>query len=268
MRLLECQNDGSFHLTPDLPYEELPPYAILSHTWGQDNEEVTFEDMIEGPSEGKPGHDKIKFCGEQAAKDGLRYFWVDSCCIKKSSDSELSESINSMFRWYGRASKCYVYLSDVSTRKRKERDQISQKTWEPAFRESKWFTRGWTLQELLAPVSVEFFSKEHIRLGDKQSLEEEIHEIAGIPISALRGRCLPEFTIRERMSWAAKRNTKREEDQIYSLLGIFDIHMPLIYGEGLFSARRRLHKEIDETLSSKSSFLLPDLFGMEPLSQL
>jgi hypothetical protein len=261
MRLLERQNDGRFYLTANLLDDDLPPYAILSHTWGQDSEEVTFEDMVEGSGRGKAGYDKIKFCGEQAAKDGLQYFWVDSCCIKKSSDAELSEAINSMFRWYSCAAKCYVYLSDVSTRKRKERDQTLQNTWEPAFRESKWYTRGWTLQELLAPASVEFFSEEHTRLGDKQSLEQQIHEITGIPISAIRGRALTEFTVDERMSWAAKRKTRREEDKFYSLLGIFGTHMPLIYGEGMNSAHRRLLKEIHEALNSKSLVYHQNVFN-------
>jgi hypothetical protein len=260
MRLLECQNDGRFRLTDDLRDNELPPYAILSHTWGQDCEEVTFEDMINDSGRDKAGRDKIKFCAEQAAKDGLRYIWVDSCCIKKSSDSELSEAINSMFRWYRRAAKCYVYLSDVSTRKRKEMDHLSQKPWEPAFRSSRWFTRGWTLQELLAPASVEFFSKEQEQLGDKQSLKVQIHEITGIPISALRGRPLSDFSIGERMSWAAKRNAKREEDMAYSLLGVFDTHMPLIYGEGMNNARRRLLKEIGQASTGKSLLSPPDCF--------
>lgn len=253
MRLLKLQNDGHFRLTDDLLDNELPPYAILSHTWGQDCEEVTFEDLMKNSGPGKAGHDKIKFCAKQADKDGLRFFWVDTCCVKKSSDSELSQAINSMFRWYRRAARCYVYLSDVSTHKRKERDQILQNTWESAFRESRWFTRGWTLQELLAPVSVEFFSKEHERLGDKKSLRQEIHETTGIPISALDGRPLVDFSIEERMSWAAKRNTKREEDKTYSLMGIFGVHMPTIYGEGMDSARRRLWREIREAPPSKSS---------------
>jgi hypothetical protein len=254
MRLLDCQNDDRFCLTDDLSDNELPPYAILSHTWGQDYEEVTFENMVNGTGQDKAGRGKIKFCADQAAKDGLRYIWVDSCCIKKSSDTELTRAINSMFRWYRRAAKCYVYLSDVSTRKRKERDQLSQKTWALAFRESRWFTRGWTLQELLAPASVEFFSKEHERLGDKQSLRQEIHEITGIPISAFTGKPLAEFSNEVRMSWAEKRNTKVEEDRAYSLLGIFGVYIPLIYGEGIESAHRRLLKEIREASTSKSSF--------------
>lgn len=117
---------------------------------------------MEGSGQGKTGYKKIKFCGDQAARDDFKYFWVDSCCIKKSSDAELSESINSIFRWYQRAEKCYVYLSDVSIeeRKRKRGDQNSQNTSEAALRESRWFTCNWTLQELLAPVLVEFFSRE------------------------------------------------------------------------------------------------------------
>ena len=253
MRLLDCQNDDRFCVTDDLSDNELPPYAILSHTWGQDHEEVTFEDMVNDSGQDKAGRGKIKFCADQAAKDGLRYVWVDSCCIKKSSDTELTKAINSMFRWYRRAAKCYVYLSDVSTRKRKERDQVLQNTWALAFRESRWFTRGWTLQELLAPASVEFFSKEHERLGDKQSLRQEIHEITEIPISALTGKPLTEFSNEVRMSWAEKRNTKVEEDRAYSLLGIFGVHIPLIYGEGMQNARRRLLKEIAEASTSKSS---------------
>jgi hypothetical protein len=253
MRLLHCQNDDRFCLTEDLSDNELPPYAILSHTWGQDYEEVTFEDMINDTGQDKAGRGKIKFCAEQAAKDGLQYIWVDSCCIKKSSAAELTKAINSMFRWYRRAAKCYVYLSDVSTRKRKERDQNLQHTWALAFRESRWFSRCWTLSELLAPASVEFFSREHDRLGDKQSLRQEIHEITEIPISALAGKPLAEFSNEVRMSWAEKRNTKVEEDMAYSLLGIFGVHIPLIYGEGMQNARRRLLKEIGEASTSKSS---------------
>src|SRR5436305_9191660 len=217
MRLLERQNEGDLRLTANVLDRGLPRYAILSHTWGDDSEEVSYEDLVEGSGQNKVGYRKIQFCAEQAARDGLRYFWVDSCCIKKSSDPELSEAINSMFRWYRGAAKCYVYLSDVSTLKRKERDQSLQNTWESAFRGSRWFTRGWTLQELLAPMSVEFFSREATRLGDKQSLEQQIHEITGIPVSALQGRPLSDFTVDERMFWAAKRETKREEDKAYSL---------------------------------------------------
>jgi hypothetical protein len=143
MRLLNLQPNGGFYLTEKLLDDAIPRYAILSHTW--ENEEVIFEDVVDGLDRdklrGKGGYKKIEFCGTQAAVDGLQYFWVDSCCIKKSSDSELSESLNSMFRWYQHAEKCYVYLSDVSTTKRKRGSEDGQDTWKQALRESRWFTR-------------------------------------------------------------------------------------------------------------------------------
>ncbi len=137
MRFLEYRSDCSFHLTDRFLNDDLPPYAILSHTWGKESEEVIFEDMVSGSGRLKVGYKKLRFCGEQAKKDGFRYFWVDSCCIKKSSDSELSESINCMFRWYQRAAKCYVYLWDVSITKRKREDEKAQDTWEQAFQQSR-----------------------------------------------------------------------------------------------------------------------------------
>jgi len=187
--------------------------AILSHTWGADDEEVTFIDLAEGAGKNKTGYGKIQFCGEQAASDDLRYFWMDTCCIDKSNNTELSEAITSMFRWYRDAAKCYVYLSDVSIGSSSENDQFSQSKWESAFRESRWFTRGWTLQELIAPASVEFFSREGERLGDKKSLERQIHEITEIPVQALQGSSLSDFSVKERMTWAEKRKTKRKEDK-------------------------------------------------------
>jgi hypothetical protein len=258
MRLLKLQDDGEFSLIEFIG-DNIPRYAILSHTWGADGEEVTFKDLMKGTGKSKAGYQKIRFCGEQAATDDLQYFWVDTCCIDKSSSAELSEAINSMFRWYHDAGKCYVYLSDVSIRGSIKNDQFSQWTWEPAFQKSRWFTRGWTLQELIAPASVEFFSVEGERLGDKKLLERQIHEITGITAQALQGDPLSHFSVNERMSWAAKRETKREEDAAYSLLGIFDIHMPLIYGEGRKKALVRLHKEIEESLKDKSPALPPAL---------
>jgi hypothetical protein len=119
--------------------------------------------------------------------------------------------------------------------------------WKPAFKKSRWFTRGWTLQELVASTCVEFFSKEGERLGDKNSLGKEVHEITGIPVRALQGSPLSQFSIDERISWAKRRETKREEDAAYSLIGIFDIHMPPLYGEGREKAFIRLQKEIKDS---------------------
>jgi hypothetical protein len=246
MRLLQRSETGEFSLTEDLVGDDpTPRYAILSHTWGLDTEEVTFEDMINGTGEKKPGYEKIRFCGEQARQDGLRYFWIDTCCINKANYAELSHAINSMYRWYHNAIRCYVYLSDVSTRKKK-RDEGLRDTWESDFRRSRWFTRGWTLQELLAPISVEFFSHECKRLGDKSSLTQLIHNITGIPKSALQGTRLSQFSVNERFSWIERRKTKVEEDKAYSLLGIFDVRIPLRYGEGTASAFKRLEEEIDK----------------------
>jgi hypothetical protein len=156
-----------------------------------------------------------------------------------------------MFRWYRNAAKCYVYLSDVSITKRKASSQLSEFTWEPAFLASRWFTRGWTLQELIAPSSVEFFSQEGKRLGDKRTLERQVHEITGIAVSALQGAPLSQFGVDERLQWGKNRQTMRKEDKAYSLLGIFDVHIPLIYGEGEDNALTRLQEEIDKPSKGK-----------------
>ena len=240
MRLLERHNE-EFRLTDDLLDNEIPPYVILSHTWGRRGDEVNFQDVVKGTGRHKAGYEKIKFCGEQAARDGLQYFWVDSCCIDKSSSAELQEAILSMFRWYQRATKCYVYLADVNAI-----DQHDQWNWEQDFRGSRWFTRGWTLQELLAPRTVEFFSQEGRLLGNKENLERLIQEITGIAIGALRGMPMSQFEINDRFSWARTRHTKRAEDEAYSLLGIFGVSMPIMYGEGRANAFNRLKKEINE----------------------
>ena len=245
MRLLRLEKDGGFSLA-EYVGKSIPPYAILSHTWGLDHEEFTFKDLTAGIplDKSKAGYRKLTFCGMQAAKDNLEWFWIDTCCIDKSSSAELSEAINSMFSWYSKSAKCYVYLSDVSITGFTNNDQ--------SFESSRWFTRGWTLQELLAPTSTQFFSMEGDFLGDKGSLMQAITNITGVPVEALQGSPLTQFNVEERMSWARNRETKREEDMAYSLLGIFDIHMPLIYGEGQPKAFRRLEKEIEESLTDQS----------------
>jgi hypothetical protein len=253
MRLLEYNDEGEFRLI-DTFSDETPQYAILSHTW--EVEEVTFRDLVDGTGQGKAGYRKIQFCGEQARRDGLQYFWVDTCCIDKSNSTELAKAINSMFRWYQNAAKCYAYLSDVWARKRKASDRFSEYTWESAFLGSRWFTRGWTLQELLAPRSVEFFSQEGKRLGDKRSLERQVHQRTGIAVSALQGTHLSQFGVDERLLWAENRQTTCEEDEAYSLLGIFNVFMPLIYGEGKEHALLRLREEIDKPLKGERRTLL------------
>ncbi|KAM3065727.1 hypothetical protein ACMFMG_010047 [Clarireedia jacksonii] len=242
MRLLELKDNGDVGLTKDI-LNDVQPYAILSHTWGGDDDEVTFQDMTEGTGKAKFGYRKIRFCIEQAARDGLRYCWVDTCCINKADSTELAEAINSMFRWYRNAVKCYVYLSDISTNGQGPSNIILD-SWELAFRSSRWFTRGWTLQELIAPPEVVFYCFNGHFLGNKTSLEQQIHEITGIAPRALRGAPLSEFNLDTRLLWAKKRQTTRQEDKIYSLLGIFDVYMPLIYGEGRKNALRRLLESI------------------------
>src|SRR6202044_2568952 len=137
MRLLELKNNGEFSLTKDL-IDNIPPYAILSHTWGEDNEEVTFQDLAQGVGKSKAGYRKIRFCEDQATRAGLQYVWVDTCCIDKSNNTELSEAINSMFRWYSSATRCYVYLSDVSSPKFDTDDELNELPFESAFRASRW----------------------------------------------------------------------------------------------------------------------------------
>ncbi|KAL5330793.1 hypothetical protein ACEPPN_000316 [Leptodophora sp. 'Broadleaf-Isolate-01'] len=193
MRLLHYHGDGDFSLA-EFFKSAIPKYAILSHTWEAD--EVTFEDLQNGTGTKKGGYQKIRFCAEQAKRDGLQYFWVDTCCIDKSNSAELAEAINSMFRWYHLSTKCYVYLPDVSSTS----VNVEDLALEFQFRQSRWFTRGWTLQELLAPASVEFFCRESKRISSKSSLEQQIHEITGIPRSALQGASLSQFTDKERFS--------------------------------------------------------------------
>ncbi|KAL6155796.1 hypothetical protein ACJQWK_05013 [Exserohilum turcicum] len=241
MRLLHIASDGALRWTRDIIRSEgIPPYAILSHTW-KDGEEVTFEDLKNlDNSQGfntksKEGYQKLLFCGRQAQMDGLEYFWVDTCCIDKANSSELHEAINSMFCWYQNARKCYVFLSDLEI-------NSLDGDGESLFRQSRWFRRGWTLQELLAPSSVEFFSKNGARLGDKETLKQIIHEITEIPMNALLGSGLSDFSVAERFAWTKNRETTREEDRAYCLFGIFGIHLPLIYGEGEENALKRLRR--------------------------
>jgi hypothetical protein len=236
MRLLRLEEDGGYRLEEYFG-SGIPPYAILSHTWGADHDEVTFKDLQEDTGTEKAGRGKLAFCASRAAQDDLRFFWVDTCCIDKSSSAELSEAINSMFAWYRNSAKCYVYLSDVATS-----SFINEETLQP----SRWFTRGWTLQELLAPRVVEFFSRDGTLIGNKSSpaIQLQITRISGISLQGLQGVPLSDISVKERMSWAKQRNTTREEDMAYCLLGIFDVHMPPIYGEGQEKALKRLQSEI------------------------
>jgi hypothetical protein len=259
MRLLSRTVKDDFELTT-FNDESLPRYAILSHTWIE-GQEVTYDELVAGTRKEKTGYNKLRFCGERAAKDNIQYFWVDTCCINKATNDELSTAINSMFRWYQRAAKCYVFLSDVELPHDVPDPQLYHITWKDAFRRSRWFTRGWTLQELVAPPSVEFFSKEGKALGNKISLERDIHEVTQIPIQALRESRLSAFSVDERMSWVVKRKTTIKEDKAYCLLGIFGVFIPLIYGEGEEHAFLRLQEVVQRRQENRGIESLYDLPG-------
>jgi tetratricopeptide (TPR) repeat protein len=248
MRLLHSDALGRLILT-DFRGKPIPPYAILSHRWS--DSETLIEDISNGNyKEKEDGYRKLKFCAEQAAQDGLQYFWIDTCCIDRWDNNERSKAINSMFQWYRNAVRCYVFLSDVSLSAVTEMAVCSD--WEASFRASDWFTRGWTLQELIAPVSVEFFSREGQRIGDKASLDQLLHEITDIPLAALRNCPLDQFSTSERRRWVENRRTTEEEDIVYCLLGLLGVSMPATYGEGMESALRRLQAEVEETGNAPS----------------
>jgi tetratricopeptide (TPR) repeat protein len=248
MRLLHFDHFGRLAST-DFYGKPAPPYAILSHRW--EESEILFEDIASGTyKKKKDGYRKLAFCAKQAAKDQLQYFWIDTCCIKRWDKLERSRAINSMFRWYSNAAKCYVFLSGVSVPT--AIDTLQRRDWEISFRTSDWFKRGWTLQELIAPTSVEFFTYEGQWLGNKSSLEQLVHEITNIPLAVLRNLPLDQFTQRERMHWADDRRTTEEEDIVYCLLGIVGVTMQVNYGEGRDKAWRRLKSEVEATSSTPS----------------
>jgi len=231
---------------------KLPPYAILSHTWG--DREVLFQ-HIEAASHHesnteKRSWSKIRNACQKACQNQpqLEYIWVDTCCINKDSSAELSEAINSMYPWYETATICYAYLEDV--------EDAGQRTTplEDSLKKARWFTRGWTLQELIAPASVVFFSAGWEAIGTKNSLREIISSITGVDISVLlKPQLLPTMSVARRMSWAANRETTRTEDIAYCLMGIFDVNMPLLYGEGN-KAFIRLQEEIIKDSEDQSLF--------------
>ena len=212
-----------------------PPYAILSHRW-QDGE-VSLQEMQNGTAATKPGYSKIVETCAQARRDNLAYAWVDTCCIDKTSSAELSEAINSMYRWYREAKICYAFLVDVVE------DDVRTGAGATAFKGSAWFTRGWTLQELLAPADLEFFNSSWAKIGTKESLSFAIAATTGIDLNALRGGNLAAFSVAQRMSWAARRTTTIKEDMAYCLFGLFGVNMPMLYGEGE-RAFIRLQEEI------------------------
>ncbi|KNB04411.1 hypothetical protein FOXG_19287 [Fusarium oxysporum f. sp. lycopersici 4287] len=226
--------------------EEIPPYAILSHTWT--NEEVSFRDIMSVDTGTNlatmAGWFKIKNACRLTLSFGLSYVWIDTCCIDKSSSAELQEAINSMFKWYELANICFAYLADVSVY-----EDIRMKG--SSFRHCRWFKRGRTLQELLAPIEVAFYDQDWRPISTRGQTKDLIEVITGIrPLYLSRlprderiYETLSRASVAERMSWMAKRETTRPEDLAYCLLGLFDINMPMLYGEGS-KAFQRLQEEI------------------------
>ncbi|KAB8202362.1 heterokaryon incompatibility protein-domain-containing protein [Aspergillus parasiticus] len=252
MRLLRTRTIELVEFPPD----RIPPYAILSHTWGE--EEVLFTDMQHHRGQTKSSWPKVQGACAQARADGFDYVWIDTCCIDKSSSAELSEAINSMFTWYANAEVCYAYLSDVTMREGHSGAEVNT----AEFEQSRWFTRGWTLQELLAPSEVVFFSRDWVRFGERSSLANWLMDITRIDEAVLRNkvrlleRSRPLFqrSIAQRMSWAARRQTTRPEDMAYCLVGIFSVNMPMLYGEGGKKAFLRLQEEIMKQSDDQTIF--------------
>lgn len=194
---------------------EIPQYAILSHTW--EAEEISFQEMTNPTDETplKRGYKKIVSACLQADKDEHEWIWIDTCCIDKTSSAELSEAINSMWRYYKRAAVCYVYLQDVKS------EDVSEWWWHAIPRHAvKWFSRGWTLQELIAPPAVQFYTNEWRKFGSRIMQADHIEALTGVPKDVLSGRASHlDYSIAQRMSWASQRQTTRVEDQAYCLLG-------------------------------------------------
>jgi hypothetical protein len=252
----------------DFSARQKPPYAILSYTWGDAQDEISFADF-HNPSilRKKPGFHKITLAAMEAKATGIDYIWVDTCCIDKSSSTELTFSINSMFQWYAEANICYAYLSDVYLPA--DHDSSPMKDQSPGLfdllQNSRWFTRGWTLQELLAPEYVILFDANWNKIGNKASFRDTISSITGIEAAVLgkaykfelkpfydhigSTKVLLWSTV---MRWSSKRNTSRPEDTAYCLMGIFGVHMPLLYGEGEKRAFGRLQHDMVRRASSNS----------------
>ena len=238
----------------------VPKYAILSHRW--DDAEISYQDYCQGKATSGPGYSKIlEFC-KLAQSRGHKWAWIDTCCIDKRSSAELTESINSMWTWYSNSVECYAYLADVphwvhrwlTHIDGRQSLQFDAKSL-ASFQRSDWFARGWTLQELIAPSEVFFCTSDWRVLGSKNELTQELSRITGIRArylsSPARAR---EASIAMRMSWASQRVTTRVEDIAYCLLGLFDVNMSMLYGEGGIEAFMRLQRKIIKKYDDESIF--------------
>jgi hypothetical protein len=246
MRLLDVHS-STLSLT-SFEGNRIPKYAILSHTWSSDPaDEVLFADIGNGTYENKAAFAKVKQCLERARRDKFDWVWIDTCCVDKGSSAELSEALNSMYMWYKKSEVCYVFLEDVEAEK-------SMPVFPTEFQKSRWFTRGWTLQELIAPANVQFFNHTWSMVGSKAEMTDFISEITGIDSRVLAGSSPSICNVAQRMSWASKRETTRVEDAAYSLLGIFGVHMYMLYGEGE-NAFIRLQEQILQYTEDYSIFV-------------
>jgi hypothetical protein len=229
-------------------HRNAPPYAVLSHTWGFD--EVDYQTLISKPpvKRGR-GWDKILRACDQAMQDHYNWIWIDTCNIDKSSSAELSEAINSMFVWYQRSAICYAFLEDVHTEDISQQLDVDQ-----LLRTARWFKRGWTLQELIAPPKIIFYSATWEAIGTKNDLRSTLAEITGVNERVLENPAmLSTMSIAQKMSWASDRQTTRVEDIAYCLLGIFGVTMPLLYGEGS-RAFLRLQEELINRFNDQTIF--------------
>ncbi|KAF5368645.1 hypothetical protein D9758_002389 [Tetrapyrgos nigripes] len=227
-------------------YSDIPTYAILSHTW--DREEVTFQDMQNlRAAKRKAGYAKLWGACAHARQYNFEWIWIDSCCINKESSAELSEAINSMDQYYRNSEVCYVYLADAPSAE-------DPRDMESGFRRSRWFKRGWTLQELLAPRYCVFLGKDWEEIGTRWSLRDAISALTRIPTRVFEDGDTTRYSIAQKMSWAAFRETTRPEDQAYCLMGLFGVNMPPLYGEGCVKAFMRLQQEIIKVSDDRSIF--------------
>ncbi|KAK3671709.1 hypothetical protein LTR78_008442 [Recurvomyces mirabilis] len=263
MRLLRLTQDGyAFH---DFLEPEKVTYAILSHRWYAEGKDVLFDDIANQhqPSlASRQGWKKLNYASTQAAKDGIEYFWIDTCCIDRRNSAELSEAIDSVYYWYSSATYCYVYLWDIGPTC-PELAGRSMSTIQPdhhleLFLDSDWFTRGWTLQEMIAPPEVRFYGEAWNLIGTAEQAAVAIAAKTRVAVEALKGSVnLHRYSIAQRMSWAASRTTTRVEDREYSLLGLLGISMPILYGER-HNAFIRLQEDIINNVDKSPGRLLAD----------
>lgn len=232
-------------------HDHVPPHAILSHRWASD--ECTFQDMRSAQRPNSNGYRKILQCCARAASEGWSYVWIDTCCIDRTNSVELSEAITSMFDYYHDAGVCYAHLSDVDV-------AAGDLALPVALKDSSWFRRGWTLQELLAPRRVVLLNSSWDEIGTRNDLRHCISEITGIEPEHLRGRPL-HAGLAERMSWMGDRSTTRAEDLAYCMMGIFGVRITLYYGEGAESAFLRLQYRILEQYDDDSLFAWNNMSG-------